>query len=343
MSDPNQSSENLQDQALLDAWRTLMYFDQLSMKGRKDFKNLRRWIILITFMISVFSVFTLMFSFAQWFVLILPIVGLNLMNYTTLYSKPTTWIEHRYAAEKVRSEIYLYRANVGKYHLPPNQKDDILQDEVSKVLEDAPHGMSDEGFIDKETFDKNPMEEIQKALEWSKDDNGFTDLSDDAGMKQYIKTRVQGQMEWYQTTVKKDYKEGKRMTQVAIVITTIGSILGLLLGANEPHWVGLFAIVNSISVALVAFSNVNMSGRTYRLYYETLVKLKRRLGKWNAILNNDDMKDSTFKEQARSKFVTDIETILMDELDRWYEIATEIQISNDTSLRNSFSKQVDSE
>ncbi|MDZ4669644.1 MAG: DUF4231 domain-containing protein [Phototrophicales bacterium] len=337
MSDESTPTPIITDNALLDAWRTLMYFDNMSASGRKNFKWLRRLVIAITLIISVISVLSLMFSFSQsiqWIILALPIIGLNLMSYTSSYSAPTVWIEHRYAAEKIRSEIYLYRSSAEKYAVPKNQQDNILQKEVAQVLREAPHGISDEDLNDSKAFNEDPIKMIQGALTSSEDDDGFKDLSDKEGFEQYIKTRINGQINWYRNKVKKDYIEGKHINQFSIILVTIGSVIGLIAGSQESqsHWIGLFAIVNATGMALNAYSNVNMTGRTYGIYDKTWKELKISLSAWNAQLNDDGFNEET----QRPLFVENIENILMGELDKWYEVATEVQITNDTSLKNGF-------
>ena len=150
----------------------------------------------------------------------------------------------------------------------------------------------------------------------------------------YIKTRVHKQIDWYRDRVEKDYLRSKRYAQYAMIITTIGSILGIALSVIDPRLVGLVAITNSISVALTSWTNVTMIGKTYNIYNATWQRLDNTLTEWRAIENK-----LTDKEKGRREFVAEIECILTSELREWAKTAMEIQVSNDRSMRNNLAKE----
>lgn len=339
MSDPKQIYPlKVDEKALLRAWRILMEFDDMSVKERKVFKRLREWVIAITFFITFGSVATLMFNLPNFIFLVLPFVGLNLMNYTSLYHSATTWIEHRYAAEKIRSEIYQYRANAQAYSiLSTNKKNNLLMENINKIFIEAPHGVSDMNFSYGSERDEKFNTAFKALLENSNGDDGFIDLTSDAGFEQYIKTRIHAQLSWYEGKVNKDYREGKNVTKIAIIFSAVGSIIAVLFGITAPIWVGLLAIVNAIGVMINALSNVYMSGRTYGVYYKKANELKAVENAWSVFEDDDEMQNAELKQQKRIELVDMVEKILMEELDIWYDLAADIQISNDAELTNTFS------
>ena len=295
-------------------------------------------------------------------ILSLPIIGLNVLNYTELYAGPTTWIQYRVAAEKIRSNIYLYRTQTDAkcekesnsqatttdsqttttYHYTNvNERDINLASVLSQVSDEIPqkvpytrtNGQTDN--IDDEINEEEAKELIKPALEYSGEgDDGLADLTSEAGLTTYIKTRVHKQIDWYRDRVEKDYLRSKRYAQYAMIITTIGSILGIALSVIDPRLVGLVAITNSISVALTSWTNVTMIGKTYNIYNATWQRLDNTLTEWRAIENK-----LTDKEKGRREFVAEIECILTSELREWAKTAMEIQVSNDRSMRNNLAKE----
>ncbi len=296
-------------------------------------------------------------------ILSLPIIGLNVLNYTELYAGPTTWIQYRVAAEKIRSNIYLYRTKTDpdcknepktdvadenpdtqtekEYHYTiQNERDIKLASVLSQVSDEIPQKVpytrtngQAENVDDEIDADKAKLL-IKPALEYSADgDDGLTDLDGDQFVT-YIKTRIHKQIDWYRDRVEKDYLRSKRYTQYAMMITTVGSVLGIALSVIDPRLVGLVAIANAISVALTAWTNVTMIGKTYNIYNATWQRLDNTLTEWRAIENK--LSDV---EEGRHKFVAEIECILETELREWSKTAMEIQVSNDRSMRNNLAKE----
>lgn len=361
MSDANQSPTPTQqvDYVLLSAWRRLMYYDRISYNEKQNFIQLRKTVILVTFFGSLASIAVMLLdfllvsqealSFLGMLALALPIVALAVMQYTARYAAPTTWIQYRYAAEKIRSNIYQYRTRSGMYNTEHHMRDDILHQTVlasekiitntvpleqrrdrRKLAEEQAQKLSSP--VDKTPYEQ-ALAEIGPALRYSGGDDGFMLPLD---IDQYMKTRVYQQRDWYRDRVQKDYVGAKRFTVASLIITATGSILGVILGSRQVQWVGLVAVANALSVSVNAWGNARMFGKTYGIYDRTARQLENVEGMWNAHRNNPDfIKDYT---RYQNDFVQQVEAILMGELDSWYSIATETQLSNDemlvTSIRN---------
>lgn len=297
-------------------------------------------------------------------ILSLPIIGLNVLNYTELYAGPTTWIQYRVAAEKIRSNIYLYRTKTEKACIedsttqnPPesttpkpiqsysytkeSERDIKLASILSQVTDEIPQKVpytrnnGQPENVDDEIGEEDAKKLIKPALEYSAEgDDGLGDLVDDEKFKIYIKTRVHKQIDWYRDRVEKDYLRSKRYTQYAMIITTLGSVLGIALSVIDPRLVGLVAIANAISVALTSWTNVTMIGKTYNIYNTTWQRLDNTLTEWRAVENR-----LTDKIEGRRIFIAEVECILMTELSEWSKTAMEIQVSNDRSMRNNLAKE----
>jgi len=340
------------DQVLLSAWRRLMYYDRISYHEKDNFIKLRKTVILLTFFGTLASIVVLLFdtlpteslNFIGLLALSLPIIGLSVMQYTSRYAAPTTWIQYRYAAEKVRSNIYLYRTKAGIYNTDSHMRDNLLQKsvkEVAKVVTNTvpPQKQAQSRKLAQEQADnmnkplgeKTPYDEalaeILPALLYSGGDDGFLmPLS----IKQYVTTRVHQQRNWYRDRVQHDYASAKQFSQWALGITAVGSILGLALGSQQVQWVGLVAVANALSVSVNAWGNARMFGKTYGIYDKTARQLEDTEGDWYAHQNDPDF-IANYNRYERD-FIEQIEAILAGELDSWYSIATETQLSNDQML-----------
>ncbi|MDX2076249.1 MAG: DUF4231 domain-containing protein [bacterium] len=346
------SSQPPIDRVLLAAWRRLMYYDRISYNEKENFIKLRKIVILVTFFGSLASIAVILFDFLPTeslnfiglLALSLPIVALAVMQYTSRYAAPTTWIQYRYAAEKIRSNIYMYRTQAGVYNVEDYKRDNLLL----KAVKDAektitntvpqekrakdrklaePQATNLEKPIGEMTTYEAAMAEIAPALKYSGGDDGFLlPLS----LEQYIKTRVYLQRDWYRDRVQKDYYSAKRFSQWSLSITAIGSVLGLALGSQQVQWVGVVAIANALSVSVNAWGNARMFGKTYGIYDKTARLLEDTEGDWHAHQNDPDFA-SNFESYKRD-FIQQVEAILAGELDSWYSIATETQVTNDQML-----------
>lgn len=350
MSNPSPNSDI--DLVLLAAWRRLMYYDRISFYEKENFIQLRKLVILITFFGTIASIGVLLLDFLPqqslnfigMLALALPIVALAVMQYTSRYAAPTTWIQYRYAAERIRSNIYLYRTKAGIYNTDDYKRDNLLQKAVKDVARIITNTVPPEkqkqdrrlakvqaANLEKPMGEKplyeQAMSEIAPALKYSGGDDGFLlPLS----LDQYTKTRVHQQRNWYRERVQHDYASAKIFSQWALGITAIGSILGLVLGSQNVQWVGLVAVANALSVSVNAWGNARMFGKTYGIYDKTARQLEDTETDWHTHKNDPDF--SANYDKFERDFIQQVEAILMNELDSWYSIATETQLTNDQML-----------
>jgi hypothetical protein len=346
MSDNSQSKPV--DKVLLAAWRRLFYYDRISYHEKRKFVNLRKIVIGISLTATLASVTVLLFGELEVIVrnavaflsISLPIIALGVMQFINRYAAPTTWIQYRYAAEKLRSNIYLYRAGAGEYNIELHKRDDILaqrvKESITLISQTVPQPLRNKRERGGNSFEKVSLDvsleeankEIIEALQTSQEDDGFRLLD----LKEYTQFRLHDQLAWYIKRVSKAYRITQRYSIYTITITTVGSIIGVLL-ASQPdqiRWVGLVAIANALSVALNNWGNMQMFGDTYQIFDDTIRKLKDHDMTWQGLSNNPDISGNTeILTQAKLRFIEETEQILMHELQTWCDVATEIQMAND--------------
>lgn len=346
MSDDNSSQPV--DKVLLAAWRRLFYYDRISYHEKRKFVNLRKVVIGISLLATLTSVAVLLFgdlavpvrNMVAFLSISLPIIALAVMQFINRYAAPTTWIQYRYAAEKLRSNIYLYRAGAGEYSIEVHKRDDLLAQRVKEsiqlITQTVPQPLRNRRERTGHSFEKVSLditvkeatEEIILALKTSRNDDGFRPLD----MKEYVQFRLHDQMAWYIYAVSKYYRVTQRYSIYTLTVTTIGSIIGVLL-ASQPEqirWVGLVAIANALNVALNNWANMLMFGDTYQIFDDTIRKLKDHDMVWQGLSNNPDIIGNTDTfNQARLRFIEETEQILMHELQTWCDVATEVQLAND--------------
>lgn len=352
--DTQAESSIMVDPVLLSAWRRLMYYDQISCREKTNFTHLRKVVILLIFFGSVASIAVMLLdlfslsqeslSFIGILALALPIVALAVMQYTARFAAPTTWIQYRYAAEKIRSNIYQYRTGSGVYNTEPHQRDDLLYEAIAaseRIITNAvplteqrkrSNLAKEQSEKLNQPLDKTKLEDAKKEIEATLRSSGEGDdgFSTPLPIEQYIQTRIYGQHKWYRGRVDNDYRLAKRFTAYALAVTACGSILGLILGSQQVQFVGLVALANAASVAINGWGNVLMFGRTYGIYDRAARQLLDAEALWHARKNNPDFAQN--ERHYQNDFVQQVEAILMNELDTWYSIATETQLNNDEML-----------
>jgi hypothetical protein len=352
MSDDNAKLKAPVDKILLAAWRRLLYYDRISYHEKRNFVNLRKIVIVISLFGTLTSVAVLLFgemdeSFRNLVALSaisLPIIALGVMQFIARFAAPTTWIQYRYAAERIRSNIYLYRCGAGEYNIELHKRDDLLaskvQESVNIITQTVPQPLKSRKqgklgeFLDNITLTltlEEAQKEILPALYYTEGDDGFSPLTHE----EYTEYRMNNQLGWYNKAVSRYYNITKRFSIYSLVTTTTGSIIGVLL-ASQPdqiRWVGLVAIANAVSVALNSWGNMAMFGDTYKIFDDTARKLKDHQMIWHTLDNNPEIQNYPDKlEHEKLRFIQETEDILMHELQTWFDTATEIQMANDQMM-----------
>ncbi len=315
------------DPAVVAAWRRFLDYDVASSNQKSLHQRIRRWIIVLALLTSAGAVISIYAGGMPFLVdlvqqplrialIIMPIASVALMNYAAQFSTSTGWVEYRVSAEMIRSQIYLYRMNIPPYRgLDTYEKRAKLLEEVAGIDDwmrkhNIPmpqmQNLTDEQVIDR----------VDNKTEGERDD-GFCPVN----IQQYLDWRINYQINWYTDKIEKDYKTMRQNRLLALGIASAGSVLAGIGGGLE----GLVGITTAMGVALTTYSDVQMYGRTYRLYHEAAFDLKRLLNNWYTLPPSEH-------EARTDEFIIGFEKVFDTERRRWREDTIRAQISTEQAI-----------
>ncbi len=335
------------DPALLAAWRRFLDYDRVSSEQKRSNQRIREWIILLGLVTSVAAVFSTLIQdvpvlrdVVRMILVILPIVSVGLMNYSSQFASSTAWIEYRVGAETIRQHIYLYRMRAGDYYgLSDRERQHKLLDVINAADERIDKAGATLPYM--QPLDESNVPEEQKLkyriklktdtpYDPSKPDQ-TADVDYDSGLsplpiERYIDLRVRKQVDWYSGRIDRDYRELRKYRRNALIIAGLGSVLAAL-GQNLE---ALVAITTAVGVAYSMTAESRMYGATYALFHWTASKLRILINQWD-ILSEKERRNA----EIGARFVGSLENVFMQEREIWRESAIESQMRNDNSIAGS--------
>lgn len=326
--EPKSEQEGRRDAALIGAWRRFLDYDRVSSNQKKQYLDIRSWVIVLglftstgavlsTYIVAMLGVDSQAAEIIRIVLIILPIISVALMNYATQFASSTAWIEYRVGAEMIRSNIYLYRLKAGAY----KDKD---------PYEGQKHLMAIVHSADMRIDEKNATLPYQQPIQGdiaeriaSKTDNPNDKGINKINVQEYIDFRLRPQVNWYIQKIQSDYKDMRRSRILALVVAGTGSVLaGIGLGLEA-----LVAVTTAMGVALTLSGETRMYGATYGIFHITSSSLQNELTEWE-ILPEEERK----KPAAQAAFVERIERIFSNEREMWRTQAIQSQITAEQSL-----------
>ncbi len=289
--------------------------------------------------------------------IILSVATTSLLNYASQFTPLKAWIMYRAGADRIRSEIYLYRMHAGSYNDTTKSQDELRGHFLERIeainkqiyeLETAPPFLQLAGGGSQRYEISNPRFVIQWILApfrlkrpqrkytvstisiekqyesgklpgryHPKEDNGFNKLSADA----YLGYRVIPQRDWY---VKKVYEDYERIKDWRTVLLVVGGASAVLAAIQLEPWI---VVTTAAVVAINTHLQLNLVGSTYGTYHLTASRLDSAIVQWEN-LTAEERSD----EVMIGNFVNKIEGILEDERTVWIQQASQAQKESEQSL-----------
>jgi len=325
------------DGALRAAWRRLLDYDNIAYSQKKNYIDLRQIILWIAVLSAIIAAISATFvtdenspiSVALRVLLIaLPIISVSVMDYASRFAQSTLWVELRYRAEIIRSQIFLYRTGTGDYYQKnAQQKQTVLLEQVKAVASrEKELAMSTPPYI--QTQDKDLIAEIKKrnSSAGGSADNGLSAMSVD----QYIDWRLHHQLSWYIRKVQDHYRLTKRYRILILGVAALGSVL-VAFSVNLGVWV---AATTAGALALQRWSELRMYGSTYSIYHSAAVDVQDALATWQIDPSNKS-------ENQSAEFIHRIERIFQGEQKNWRDQAIQMLEANDESIMSNLQSTVD--
>lgn len=320
-----QTSTSSIDPALQAAWRRFLNYSDVSTRQKKLYRRLRQAIIGIAFTASALAVLSafqflkdveFLSDLIRVALIILPIAGVAVMTYATQFAAGTTWIEYRVSAERIRSNIYLFRLQAGNYHSKSI-------DEQRRLLLEAVEKADDRIETDKtvpylKILDDDISMNIDSETQHPNDD-GVSQIS----IQEYLDYRVKPQFGWYVNRIRKDYTNMKQWRIASLIIAALGSVLAGIGG----DLVSLVAVTTALGASVSLWMELRMHGYTYNIYHWAAISIQESLNEWNILSDSQKANGG-----IQSVLVDKIENIFWDESKRWRDQAIQAQTSSEEQL-----------
>jgi hypothetical protein len=328
------------DAALIAAWRRFLDYDRVSSQQKRDYQKLRGYVITLGLFTSAGAVFSgyvgqipwignEMQNFLRLALIIMPIISVAMMNYASQFASSTAWVEYRVGAEKIRSQIYLYRLKAGGYGgLTSQAAQQKLLDSIQEFDQKIDEQGSTLPYMG--TVDDTIYEQIAAKTDDPAEDKGTTPIT----VEQYLKWRVRPQINWYIHKIQNDYSKLQRERILALVVAGAGSVIsGLNLGLES-----LVAVTTAMGVSLTLLSETRMYGATYGIFHYTAGRLQIEMNRWE-ILTDQQKTDP----MMQIELVTRIEDVFDDERELWRAQAVQAQSTTDQAISSQIQKTISPE
>jgi hypothetical protein len=283
-----------------------------------------------------------------------------LLTFASQFSPLKAWIMYRAGADRIRSEIYLYRMLAGQYTgMTANTREirQVFLDRIESInqkiyeLETAPPFLQliseEEGSYRHSTpriwWNRLKRLTLQAANTTGKgivraitprttEDGKKTRLSgryfpefddgfNDLTVDDYIEYRIMPQRNWYVQKVYEDYEKIKDWRKVTLAIGGASAVLAAV--RLEPYIV----ITTAAAVAVNTHIQLNLIGNTYGNYHITASRIDSAIVRWTNLTDEERTDPNKI-----SAFVTEIESIFEDERRIWIQQASQAQQESEQTL-----------
>jgi hypothetical protein len=200
------------------------------------------------------------------------------------------WSSARAASETLKAEVFRYLVNVAPYD--GTDRDEVLKNQVDKVQDRAnrsPGRLDD--FLPQRPDDR-PMPMVDS-------------------FESYTEDRARAQATWHESRIADHRGRAARLRGFEIATALVGFLLGAIAAATGTTGLaGWIAVTTTVAGALVAHgaaTNHERIAAGYALTADLLARLIRRL-------------PPSPDEQARTRFVADVESRLAAQNSSWVEL-----------------------
>jgi hypothetical protein len=287
MEKPTMATESPKPAPILEiAWTRYANLDLAADRRTAAYYRIRRWIIILGVVATVFAVLTQLLTtdppdlislILKGFLIATPAIASGLAWFSTRYYSNGAWLIYRAGGEEIKKEIYFYRTVL--------QKDKGRRAYMEKRLGEIQRGLfrslsgefAFEGYSGPLPSNYHPQD--------PNSDPGFHDLTGE----EYFKYRLEHQLAWHNKKVNQRKLERRRMT----VLVAAAGILGTILAAWGGGLSLMVAITASIAAALVSWQELRNLDETIKNYSKVVMELTILYDHWQN-LEPEERSDAEF-------------------------------------------------
>lgn len=300
--------------------------------------------------------------------IVLSVATTSLLSYANQFTPMKAWIMYRVGADRIRSEIYLYRMLAGHYIDMQHNTQEIRNKFLSEIeainreiyeLETAPPFLQLSSQQEVNYAVSRPrqfLRRLRSPLSWG--DNSQEQAARlntpsareiaaarprklpgryypdyDNGFnpidgETYLQYRVIPQRDWYVKKVYEDYEKIKDWRTVILVIGGASAVFAAV--QLEPYIV----ITTAAAVAINTHIQLNLIGSNYGNYHITASRIDAEIVRWRNMPEGD-----RYNRKNVSEFVANMEQVFEDERRVWMQQASQAQQETEQVLIKGISRR----
>ena len=249
------------------AWLRHANLDLAAVKRTQAFYNIRKLIIMLGVLATLFAILTQQFfpdpgaSLVGLVIKILfvatPVLASIFAAFAAKFYSNGAWLIYRAAAEEIKKEIYFYRTILPKDKSRRDHLERRLAEIQRKLFRNLGGEFGFEGYKGK--LPSNYREGDPNS------DPGFHDLTGD----EYVKYRLKHQLDWHNNRINQRKLERRWMTIYVLAVGGIGAVLATW-GGILAIWVAFTA---SVTAALIGWQELRKVDDTIKNYSKVVMEL----------------------------------------------------------------------
>lgn len=304
-----QPKEKEKSSALEQAWERFTLLDKNAIRRQSYFKKEQIWILALGVLVTILALTQSQLldielikkdlfidKLFHLFIVLLPITTSVLIAASNRFKEGNKWILLRAGAEAIKREIYLYRV-FKKVFIDKKSTElsleERLVDKINRISEKL-------GKTEINLMALLPLEE--KDIEKYKDRLNLLEPDD------YIKNRLDDQLNFYDKKTKKLEKKLKLLHWLIYIIGGLGTFLAAM---GFELWV---ALTSTLVATITTYLQYQQVENTLMVYNQAVINLSNIKAWWTALPDEKRKKSENIKN-----LVKHTETALQNELSGWVQ------------------------
>jgi len=274
------------------AWTRYANLDSSSSRRTRAFYNIRRWIILLGVLATLFAILvntffldaqTLLGLIVKIFFVATPVLASVFAAFSSKFYSNANWLIYRSGAEEIKKEIYLYRTILQKNRSRRAYLEKRLAEIQRRLYRSLSGEFAFEGYNGALPPHHNPGD--------PNSDPGFSDLTGE----EYFRYRLENQLSWHNKKIIQHKAERRRMTIFVLTVGGLGAVFAAW-GGSLSIWVALTA---SITAALIGWQELRNVDSTIRNYSKVVMELTILYDHWQN-LEAEERSPAEFYKMVRA-------------------------------------------
>ena len=255
------------------AWTRYAYLDASSLRGRRLYYSIRRWILVLGVVATLFAILSQIFPressglvglAIRVLLVTIPILASSLAAIATRGFSNGDFLTTRAGAEEILKEIYFYRTILQK----KKSRRSYLEQRLNEIQRQIYRGMNGEFAFEPYNGAVPPY----YSPDDPSGDAGFGDLTGE----EYFRYRLENQLSWHNKKVNQYKSERFRLQFLIVIFGAAGALLAAF--DSTTLWVALTA---SLTAAYVGWQELRNLDAIIKNYSKVIMELTTLYDHWH--------------------------------------------------------------